>query len=1036
MQLNIRFLFLTALSAGALSAQSDGVIEGLVRDPSGAAIPGAQVELIREETGVVRQAPADERGEYRALSLEPGTYRVQAKAEGFIAQEREGLELSAGRTLRADFNLSIGADREVVNVTGETPLLSSAAGDWGGLVSSQKLAQLPLNGRDLFELAALEPGATKPTAARVSLAQGIGGQISVNGSRPNQNGYQIDGVWVNGPAKSLPASAAGNLLGLETVREIHMVTNPFDAKLGRMAGGVFTAVSESGQNRFHGSLYEYLRNSSLDAKNFFDSPGDPIPPLRRNQFGAKLSGPAVKDRLWFLVNYEGLRTSRGRTARPTVPTLEARQGRLPSADGGVRQVAVADSVKPYLDLYPAPNGRDFGDGTAESARQVTTSVNEDYVAAKVDLQLDDSMRLSSRYSLDDSLLSDPDDMAIWHFLLGSRDHFWYSNLQKIFSPRTIGDFQVAYSRVNNAETSSLRSDVGSDLSFVPGQPLGTLTVTGLSDFGGFQARARPRRFVLNSLQMSGHMSWWLGRHTVKAGAGVDRVRFYQDSDLSAVGSYTFNSVENLLLGVASNAEVMDPNSDTQRLWTYYQPYFYVQDEVKLSQRLSVSLGLRWEAASTPQEANGKISVLRDLYRDTEPTLGGPLFTNPSWTNFAPRASLAWDPTGQGRTVVRAGGGIFYDLIGSRELLIAGVRTPPFFNRILIFGRPAFPDILQAAAGRNPSASIDGLDYGLQQPYVGRWQLNLEHRLAPETVVRLGYSGMRGIHLMGQLGNFNTPVPERQADGRWFFPADAPRLNPAFSRIGLRRSQFNSFYQGVTASLERRLRNNIRFQAKYSFSKSIDESSSPTFNDFEASDQIPTTPDYRANRGLSDFDLRHVFAGSFSYLLPTLDNSSARWLLGGWELHGLTQIQSGNPFAPSVGFDRARLLTGFGDTGQRPDAIAPAGSAAILGGPDQYFDPNVFGLPAAGYLGTLGRGTLRGPGMFTLDLAIHKSFRVTERQTVRLRGEFFNVTNESNFQIPSGQELFTEQGTRVGSAGRITSTATPARQIQVAVRYEF
>ncbi|MEZ5363074.1 MAG: hypothetical protein R2748_12225 [Bryobacterales bacterium] len=180
---------------------------------------------------------------------------------------------------------------------------------------------------------------------------------------------------MNGPAKSLPASAAGNLLGLETVREIHMVTNPSDAKLGRMAGGVFTAVSESGQNRFHGSLYEYLRNSSLDAKNFFDSPGDPIPPLRRNQFGAKLSGPAVKDRLWFLVNYEGLRTSRGRTARPTVPTLEARQGRLPSADGGVRQVAVADSVKPYLDLYPAPNGRDFGDGTAESARQVTTSVN-------------------------------------------------------------------------------------------------------------------------------------------------------------------------------------------------------------------------------------------------------------------------------------------------------------------------------------------------------------------------------------------------------------------------------------------------------------------------------------------------------------------------------------------------------------------------------------------------------------------------------------------------------------------------------------
>ena len=1019
--------------AGALtlSAQSEGVIEGLVRDPSGAAVPSATVTLTRAATDVSRTAPADERGLYRALSLEPGVYRVAVEAEGFAPQVLEGLELSAGRTLELDFDLKIGPEREAVEVSGQAPLLSSAANDWGGLVSSAKLEQLPLNGRDLFELAVLEPGATQPTAARVSLAQGIGGQISVSGSRPNQNGYQIDGVWVNGPAKSLPASAAGNLLGLETVREIHLVTNPFDAKMGRTAGGVFTAVSESGANRFHGSLYEYLRNSALDAKNFFDSPGEPIPALRRNQFGAKLSGPAVKDRLWFLVNYEGLRERRGRTARTTVPSLEARQGRLPDRD-----VTVAPSVAPYLDLYPAPTGRDFGDGTAEAAQQLTTEVDEDYLAAKVDLQLDDSMRLSSRYSFDDALFADPDNMAIWRFLLGSRDHFWYSNLQKVFSPNTIADFQVAYSRVNNAETSDLRPDVGPELSFVDGQPLGTLTVTGLSNLGGFQARARPRRFILNSLQTSGHLSWWAGRHTIKAGGGVDRVRFFQNSDLSAVGSYTFGSLESLLRGQPRAAEVMDPSSDTLRLWTYYQPHFYVQDEVRLSQRLSVSLGLRWEAASTPTEENGKISTLRDLYTDREPTLGGPLYTNPSWDNFAPRASLAWDPTGAGRTVVRAGAGVFFDLLGSRELLIAGVRTPPFFKRILIFGRPGFPDILQAAAGRNPSASIDGLDYDLQQPYVGRWQLNVEHRVAPETVVRLGYSGMRGIHLMGQLGNFNTPIPERTSDGRWFFPADAPRLNPAFSRIGLRRSQFNSFYHGLTASLERRLRRNVRFGAKYSFSKSIDESSSPTFNDFEASDQVPTTPEYRLNRGLSDFDLRHVFAGNFSYLLPRLDGRATRWLLGGWEVHGLTQWQSGNPFAPSVGFDQARLRTGFGDTGQRPDAIAPAGDPAVLGGPARYFDPNAFGLPAPGFLGTLGRGTLRGPGLFALDMAVHKAFRLTERQTLRLRAEFFNLTNETNFQIPSGQELFTEQGGRVGSAGRITSTATPARQIQVAVRYEF
>ncbi len=1017
--------------AGLLAAQSEGVIEGVVLDPSGGVVAGASVRLTRIETGVGRAVETDGRGAYRALSLEPGTYRVEAQARGFAPQVFDDLELSAGRTLELDFELAIGPEREVVEVSSEAPLLSSAANDWGGLVSAEKLSQLPLNGRDLFELAVLEPGATQPPAARASLAQGIGGQISVSGSRPNQNGYQIDGVWVNGPAKSLPSSAAGNLLGLETVREIHLLTNPFDAQTGRTAGGVFTAVSDSGQNRFHGSVYEYFRNSALDAKNFFDSPAEPIPALRRNQFGAKLSGPAVRDRAWFLVNFEGLRESRGRTARTTVPSLDARAGRLPGND-----VAVAPSVAPYLDLYPAPTGRDFGDGTAESARQLTTEVDEDYLAAKVDLQLDDSTRLSSRYSFDDALFSDPDPMEIWRFLLSSRDHFWYSNLQKIFSPKTIANFQVAYSRVNNAETSDLRPGVGSDLSFVDGQPLGTLTVTGLSNMGGFQARARPRRFILNSLQTSGHVSWRAGRHTVKAGGGVDRVRFFQSSDLSAVGSYTFGSLESLLLGQPRAAEVMDPSSDTLRLWTYYQPHFYVQDDVRLSRRLSLSLGLRWEAASTPSEQDGKIATLPDLINFAEPTLGGPLYDNPSWDNFAPRAALAWDVSGNGRTVVRAGAGIFFDLLGSRELLIAGVRTPPFFKRILIFGRPGFPDILQAAEGRNPSASIDGLDYDLQQPYVGRWQLNLEQRVAPQTLVRLGYSGMRGIHLMGQLGNFNTPIPERASDGRWFFPAQAPRLNPAFSRIGLRRSQFNSFYHGLTASLERRLSKNVRFQAKYAFSKSIDESSSPTFNDFQASDQVPTTPEYRLNRGLSDFDLRHVFAGSFSYLLPRLDGSATRWLLGGWEVHGLTQWQSGNPFAPSVGFDRARLRTGFGDTGQRPDAIGPAGEAAILGEPSRYFDAHVFGLPAPGFIGTLGRGTLRGPGLFTLDLAVHKAFRLTEQQSVRLRAEMFNLTNEANFQIPSGQELFTEQGGRVGSAGRITSTATGARQIQFAIRYEF
>lgn len=1023
------------LFSAAAAAQTDGSIEGVVRDPGGAVVAGAAIDIQHQGGLVQRSLRTDAAGSFRAIELPPGDYRVTVQAENFQTNIREGIDLSAGRAAQLDFELEIGVQQQKVIVVADAAPLSTRASDWGGLVHKEKLDSLPLNGRDLFELSILEPGATAPPAARTGLAQGLGLQISVNGARPNQNGFQIDGVWVNDATKSMPSSSAGSVLGLETVREIHMVVNPYSAQYGRTAGGLFEAVSASGANRFHGALYEYFRNSSLDAKNFFDSPQSPIPPLRRNQFGGVVSGPVVENRVWFLANYEGLRQRLGRTLRPTVPSLDARQGLLPGPDGGLEQITVDPAAQPYVNLYPVPNGRDFGDGTAEAQRQASSSTDEDFLSGKVDVQITNAMRLATRYTFSDALNREPEDMGIWTFQLGSRNHFFSSELQTVLSPRAVFDVRLAYSRVNNAETSDIRSDIDPSLSFVDGLPLGTLTVAGLSDFGGFQARARPRTFALNSLQTGGDLSWQTGRNWVKTGAGLDRVRFNQESDLSFVGSYTFGSLRNLLEGTPRIAEVAQPGSDTSRLWTYYQPYFFVEDQIDILPNLNLSLGLRWEAASTPTERDGKVATLVDLYNDSEPTLGGPLYDNPSWSNFAPRAGLAWSPFGNSQTVIRAGAGLFYDLLGSRELTIAGVRTPPFYTRVLVFGRPGFPDILNAAAGRTPSASIDGLDYGLEQPKVWRWQLNLEQQIGRRSVARLGYSGMRGLHLMGQLGNFNTPIPEQLPDGRWFFPENTTRLNPAFSRIGLRRSQFNSFYHGLTASIERRLDRNLRYQFKYTFSKSIDESSNSTFNDFEASDQVPTTPDYRLNRGLSDFDLRHVFAGSVSYLLPSLDQNAARWLLGGWEAHALTQLQSGNPFAPSVGFDQARLLTGFGDTGQRPDLARP-GADFISGGPDQYFDPTAFSLPQPGFLGTLGRGTLRGPSLFTLDVGIHKKFRITERQLISFRAEIFNLTNEANFQIPSGQELFTEQGGRIGSAGRITSTATPSRQVQLALRWEF
>lgn len=1030
--MNIRILpLLSFFIALSLNAQTTGVIEGTLRDPSGGVLANGRVRVVQTETGAQRELAADSRGYYQALELSPGAYRVEAAAAGFQSTARAGLSLSAGRTLSVDFTLPVGANQEEVVVTADAALVSIAASDWGGLVESEKLADLPLNGRDLFELSVLEPGATQPTASRSSLAQGLGGQISVNGSRPNQNAYQIDGVYVNDATSSMPASASGNMLGVETVREIHMVTNPFSAEIGRTSGGMFTAVSRSGTNEFHGSLYEYLRNDALDAKNFFDPAGESIPPLRRNQFGGLLTGPIIKNKLFFVVNYEGIRERRGRTARSVVPTLAARAGVLPSGD-----VPISPAAAPYLDLYPVPNGREFGDGTGEFSTLANSRTDEDFFSGKVDWSLSDTMRASARYTSDEAVFRDPDPLGIWVFPLKSRSQFFHSEVQTVHSAKTVSTIRAALSRVNNSETSEIVASIPPELSFVEGLPLGTLTVTGLSDFGGFRARGRPRTFILNSGQFNGDVIHSTGSHTIRAGGGLDRVHFDQQSDLSFVGSYTFNSLENLLRGAPNVAEVAQPGSDTDRRWRYWQIHGYVQDDWRVTPNLDLSFGLRYENATTPTEVNNKIATLVDPLNDAQTTVGGPLWENPSF-DLAPRAAIAWDPTGSGKTVVRLGGGIFFDLLGSGELTIAGVRTPPFYNRILVFGRPGFPDILNAAAGRTPSASIDGVDYELPQPYVGRWQLQLERQLGDEAVARVAYSGMRGIHLMGQVGNFNTPAPQTDADGTMYYPAGGERLNPAFSRIGTRRAQFNSFYHGLTLGLENRWRNRFRYQLKYGWSKSIDESSSSTFNDFVASDQVPTTYDYRLNRGPSEFDISHVVASSFSYLAPSISSSGVLGLLtNGWELHGLTQIQSGSPFAPSVGFDRAHLEPGFGDVGQRPDLASGTSESIVLGGPDQYFNPLAFSLPREGYLGTLGRGTLRGPGLMTLDVAVHKSFPITEKQRLNFRAEFFNVTNRPNFQIPTESELFFEDGSRVGSAGRLTATATGSRQIQLALRWEF
>jgi hypothetical protein len=424
-------------AVAVLRAQTTGAIEGAIHDQRGGAVGGASLQLRETTTAAERQVLTDAAGRYRAVELAPGMYQVSVMRAGFRNEIREGLSLNAGEVLRVDFLLELGENRERIVVVSEAPLVSTSTAGWGGTLGRTQVDTLPLNGRDMFALAAQEPGVNLPATAKHDVSNGLGIKASVQGARPTQNSFQLDGVHLNDATGVAPAGAAGLLLGIESVLELRIVSSPFSAEYGRAAGAVFTAVSKSGSNQYHGSAYEFLRNSALDARNYFDLPNQKIPTLRRNQFGGLLGGPVRRDRVFFLANVEAIRERSGQTMRPVVPTASARAGILPQSGGGTKTIAVAPQVRPYLDLYPLPNGRDFGDGTGEFVNEVAQDTREDYATLKSDVLFSPAVRAAVRYTFDSSDRTAPDAVGLWRFATATRHHFVNTELQQVVSPHTI-----------------------------------------------------------------------------------------------------------------------------------------------------------------------------------------------------------------------------------------------------------------------------------------------------------------------------------------------------------------------------------------------------------------------------------------------------------------------------------------------------------------------------------------------------------------------------------------------------------------------
>ena len=761
-------LFLLLAAAGS-AQQILSTISGTATDPSGFVLPGVTVTIRNVDTGEKTTVTTASDGSYRAAQLMAGPYEVSATATGFKKVLRPAIRLNVGDHVVVDFHLPVGSVAEQVEVRDAQPTIETNTSEVSGVVNDKQMLDLPLNGRDFFQLVLLQPGAVPVTNAGPSFSsQGGMSKAVVNGMRPTFNNISIDGTDVNDPGYNMPpGGAAGAFLGVEAIREFRVVTNTMTAEYGRNAGSAVTAITRSGTNELHGSVYEFLRNSVFDAKNYFDLADKPIPHFSRNQFGGTIGGPIVKGRTFFFANYEGLREALGRTATATVPDELAHQGFLPDPanPGNLINVGVAPSVAPFLALYPLPNGRDFGDGTAVLTSSVSQPTTENYFVARVDHKLGTNGLFFGRYTLDRSDTSNPFLATLvpgFPAIQIRRNQFLTLSETQTFTPTLLNEFRFGFNRTvlgaKGVNTPGL-----SISQMVENGPLGLISVSGLTSLGN--SVLFPITSAANTFQFVDNLSINKARHFLKIGTDIRRLQLNGAFDVYSGGNYVFDGLSDFLTASPFSYFGAIAPSNSDRGFRQTNLAFFAQDDFKARPNLIFNLGLRYEYNTTPTEATNKIVNIRDISTETAPILGGPLYLAPT-KMFSPRIGFAWTPWSGGKTVVRGGFGIFYDQIWMN--LYGNTRWSPPYYHSTFFLSPAFPNAL-AGGGAIPVGINYPIQYEMKQPYVMQYNLNIQRELPHDTSFMIAYIGARGVHLPTQQ-EINSPVPAVLPDGHALFPS--------------------------------------------------------------------------------------------------------------------------------------------------------------------------------------------------------------------------------------------------------------------------
>ena len=1039
-------------------AQSTGTILGVVQDSTGAVIPGANLTARNVETGLTRTTVSGGNGSYRFVALPVGSYEVQTTTPGFQTEVHSGLTLTVGQEAVVNFTLQVGAVEQRIEVTAEAPLINTTSGSLGGLVNEERVADLPLNGRNYIDLTMLQTGVVQgKNSGTTALAEGS--WFSSNGAPLHSNQISLDGASMLTFVGGTSASINGNALGVEGMREFRVVTNAFSAEYGISMGSQTIIASKGGTNEFHGSLFEYLRNDALDARNFFDyktiASNRRLPAFKRNQYGASFGGPIKKDKTFFHAVYEEVRERLGLTPITlTIPTAAR-------VDGGLVP-KIAPIIKPWLALFPEPN--------LPGNRLTFPSTwprREEFGQIRWDQNFSSNDTLFVRYTIDDSSQVKPLEFPGIDEP-GSGRYMWATLAEDhIFSPTLLNTFRFSFSRANNTFDAAIGIR-GPQFSMVAGEDIGGINIAGITPWGA--ESFIPVTHKQNIFAWSDDVFYTRGRHSLKFGTLINRFQTFSFNAVLFRGSMSFANLTAFLLGQPLNY-LTAAGKQRDRYYNYTTLGFYVQDDFRMNSRFTLNLGLRYEFNTEYNEITGKGGAIRDVAHDANLTLG-PSWKNPSRKNISPRFGFAWDVRGDGKTAVRGGFGLLYDIGNMGGTTLGAVpNAPPFAGSNLVLFPGSFTLPLQippGSAGR--SAGI--VDYNLQQAHLLQYNVTMERQLPFDLGLTLAYAGSRGLNLLNNT-DANPRIPQFLPDGRKSWVVNAPRVNPNWADVSMTTAASNSWHNSFQFGLLKRLAHGIQFQSSYTWSKTLDENQGRGW--YSGTENIINADvfDRKANRGPATFDVAHTWRFNTIYRLPGLASSggAADKLLNGWWMSGILSLNTGYPFSPVINANRSRSgVGGSATTTDRPD-LAPGrtpedivsgvtpGCLGVtagqkLGGPNLYYDPCGFTLQPAGFLGNLGRGFLQGPGFASLDLSLAKDTALGflgERGKLEFRAEFFNILNRANFATPrraggagviggniasilyAGQAAVEQP---LPTAAKITSTIGTSRQIQLALKILF